>query len=188
MGRNKSFTALASRAGSFRDGDPEHRAEREDEAVRARSLAPLPSGGSLPYLRPSRRALPRGRSSRSRTRSRSRESGESGAWSEPCWKLIRIPREKGDLFELYDLVDDPRETKNLFPEFEGAAAKLQPLLEKLGCQSVVLDFFTGDVEATRNSEPYFRILRVLAEQILDLRLEQCGRAEARFRFTEKIRE
>jgi probable F420-dependent oxidoreductase len=41
-------------------------------------------------------------------------------------------------------------------------------LERLGCPYVVLDFFTGDVEATRHSEPYFRILRTLAEQILDL--------------------
>lgn len=44
-------------------------------------------------------------------------------------------------------------------------------LEKLGCPYVVLDFFTGDVEATRRSEPYFRILQMLAEKVLDLRRE-----------------
>ena len=35
------------------------------------------------------------------------------------WKLIQIPRAEGDLFELYDLVDDPGETKNLFAELAG---------------------------------------------------------------------
>jgi len=41
-------------------------------------------------------------------------------------------------------------------------------LEKLGCPSVLLDFFTGDVEATRSPEPYFRILELLKERVLDL--------------------
>jgi probable F420-dependent oxidoreductase len=41
-------------------------------------------------------------------------------------------------------------------------------LENLGCPYVVLDFFTGDVAATRDPEPCFRILRMLAEQVLDL--------------------
>lgn len=44
-------------------------------------------------------------------------------------------------------------------------------LEKLGCPYVILDFFTGDVEATRHAQPYFRILRTLAEQVLDLERE-----------------
>jgi probable F420-dependent oxidoreductase len=41
-------------------------------------------------------------------------------------------------------------------------------LEKLGCPYVLLDFFTGDVEATRSPETYFRVLETLEEQVLDL--------------------
>jgi probable F420-dependent oxidoreductase len=41
-------------------------------------------------------------------------------------------------------------------------------LEALGCTHVVLDTFTGDVEATRNVEASFRMLAVMAEQVLDL--------------------
>jgi probable F420-dependent oxidoreductase len=41
-------------------------------------------------------------------------------------------------------------------------------LEALGCPYVLLDFFTGDVEATRNPETYFRVLETLNEQVLDL--------------------
>ncbi len=41
-------------------------------------------------------------------------------------------------------------------------------LEKLGCTYVLLDFFTGDVEATRDPEPYFRVLETMREQVLDL--------------------
>jgi probable F420-dependent oxidoreductase len=42
------------------------------------------------------------------------------------------------------------------------------VLEKLGCPYVLLDFFTGDVEATRSPEPYFRVLETLEAQVLDL--------------------
>jgi hypothetical protein len=45
------------------------------------------------------------------------------------WKLIQIPREGGDLYELYNLVDDPGETRNLYAELAGEAAKLEPFLE-----------------------------------------------------------
>jgi arylsulfatase A-like enzyme len=45
------------------------------------------------------------------------------------WKLIQIPRAEGDLYELYDLVDDPGETRNRFADLPGEAAKLQPLLD-----------------------------------------------------------
>jgi hypothetical protein len=45
------------------------------------------------------------------------------------WKLIQIPREGGDVYELYNLVDDPGETQNLYPELAGEAAKLEPFLE-----------------------------------------------------------
>jgi probable F420-dependent oxidoreductase len=41
-------------------------------------------------------------------------------------------------------------------------------LEKLGCPYVLLDFFTGDVEATRSHETFFRVMEILAERVLDL--------------------
>jgi probable F420-dependent oxidoreductase len=41
-------------------------------------------------------------------------------------------------------------------------------LERLRCPYVLLDFFTGDVEATRQSAPYFRMMETLAEKVLDL--------------------
>jgi probable F420-dependent oxidoreductase len=41
-------------------------------------------------------------------------------------------------------------------------------LEKLRCPYVLLDFFTGDVEATRNADTYFRVMKTLAERIFDL--------------------
>jgi probable F420-dependent oxidoreductase len=41
-------------------------------------------------------------------------------------------------------------------------------LERLGCPYVLLDFFTGDVEATRLLEPMWRIMTTLADQVLDL--------------------
>jgi hypothetical protein len=44
---------------------------------------------------------------------------------------------------------------------------LQALAE-LGCQYVLLDSFYDDIEATQNSEAAWRMLAVLAEQVLDL--------------------
>jgi len=60
-----------------------------------------------------------------------------GNLPEGVTRLVRLRRkgrgltetEEGDLCELYDFVDDPKETTNLFPELAGEAAKLQPLLE-----------------------------------------------------------
>ncbi len=98
--------------------------------IEARSLAPLLRGGTLPYLAafaesaPARPQFPE--------QDKIYLTGIRGKWRmvrTDRWKLIWIPRENGDLYELYDLVDDPAETKNLFPELEGEAAKLQPLLE-----------------------------------------------------------
>jgi probable F420-dependent oxidoreductase len=41
-------------------------------------------------------------------------------------------------------------------------------LRKLGCPYVLLDFFTGDVEATRRLEPTWRVMATLADTVLDL--------------------
>jgi arylsulfatase A-like enzyme len=98
--------------------------------IEARSLTPLLRGGSLPYLEafaesaPARAQFPE--------QDKITLPGIRGKWRmvrTDRWKLIRIPRERGDVYELYDLVDDPGETKNLLPDLEGEAAKLQPLLD-----------------------------------------------------------
>ncbi len=44
-------------------------------------------------------------------------------------------------------------------------------LERVGAQHVLLDWFTGNIEATRNHEAGWRMLSVLAEQVLDLNHE-----------------
>jgi hypothetical protein len=41
-------------------------------------------------------------------------------------------------------------------------------LERLGCPYVLLDFFTGDVEATRDSARYFQVMEILSSKVLDL--------------------
>ena len=41
-------------------------------------------------------------------------------------------------------------------------------LRDLGAEHVTLDWFTGDLEATRNHERGWQMLATLAEQVLDL--------------------
>ena len=41
-------------------------------------------------------------------------------------------------------------------------------LEALGCTHVLLDTYYDDIEATRNVEASWRMLAVMAEQVLDL--------------------
>ena len=41
-------------------------------------------------------------------------------------------------------------------------------LEAMGASHVLLDTFTGDIEATRHHEHYWQMLTVTAEQILEL--------------------
>lgn len=98
--------------------------------VESRSLAPLLRGGTLPYLvalaesAPARPQFPE--------QDKITLPGIRGKWRmvrTDRWKLIQIPREEGDLYELYDLVEDPGETRDLYAELSGEAAKLSPFLE-----------------------------------------------------------
>ena len=42
-------------------------------------------------------------------------------------------------------------------------------LEELGCEYVLLDTFYDDLEAVKNNEAAWRLLAVMAEQVLDLK-------------------
>jgi arylsulfatase A-like enzyme len=95
----------------------------------ARSLEPLLEQKPLPYLpafaesAPARPLFPQQR--------RVYFEGNRGKWRmmrTERWKLILIPHPDGDIFELYDLVSDPQETKNLYDELPGEAGKLWPAL------------------------------------------------------------
>jgi arylsulfatase A-like enzyme len=101
-----------------------------DMQMEGESLKPLLEGRTLSYLpayaesAPYRHQFPQ--------QKRVFYKGNKGKWRmvrNERWKLILIPNPDGDIFELYDLVSDPGETKNLYDDFPGEAAKLWPLLQ-----------------------------------------------------------
>lgn len=54
---------------------------------------------------------------------------------------------------------------------EGSLAQIRrdfEALDTMGASHVLLDLFTGDLEATRRHGPYWKQLRVIAEEVLDL--------------------
>ena len=94
------------------------------------SLTPLVQGGSLPYLEAFAESAPR--RSMFPEHERIYFDGNRGKWRmlrTERWKLIRVPHPDGDRYELYDLVEDPEETTNLYDDLPGEAAKLVPVLE-----------------------------------------------------------
>ncbi|MGH9389706.1 MAG: sulfatase family protein, partial [Vicinamibacteria bacterium] len=122
--------------------------------IEARSLAPLLRGGTLPYLEafaesaPARPQFPE--------QDKIYLSGIRGKWRmvrTDRWKLILIPRAEGDLYELYDLVEDPGETKNLFAELPGEATKLSPLLEAWIARDPLRDSETSGEEGVEELDP-----------------------------------
>ena len=99
------------------------------DGVEATSLAPLLEGGSLPFLSafaesaPKRRMFPE--------QERIYFEGIRGKWRSlrtERWKLIKIPHPDGDRYELYDIVSDPEESRNLYDELPGEAFRLVPIL------------------------------------------------------------
>jgi arylsulfatase A-like enzyme len=101
----------------------------ETTEMAGRSLGPLLEQKPLPYLpafaesAPARPLFPQ--------QTRVYFEGNRGKWRmirTERWKLIQIPHPDGDIFELYDLVSDPQETKNLYAELPGEAGKLWPTL------------------------------------------------------------
>lgn len=122
--------------------------------IEARSLAPLLRGGSLPYLTAFAESAP------GRTQFPEQDKiylpGIRGKWRmvrTDRWKLIQIPRDDGDLYELYDLVDDPGETRNLFADFAGEAAKLQPLLKAWMAKDPLRDSESSGEEGLEELDP-----------------------------------
>jgi arylsulfatase A-like enzyme len=95
------------------------------------SLVPLLENRSLPYLKAFAESAPKRPLFSGQPRVY--YDGNKGKWRmvrDDRWKLILIPHPDGDIFELYDLVSDPGETRNLYEELPGEAAKLWPSLQE----------------------------------------------------------
>jgi len=123
-------------------------------AIEARSLLPLLRGGTLPYLVAFAESAP----ARSQFPEQERVflPGIRGKWRmvrTDRWKLIQIPREGSDVYELFNLVDDPGETLNLFAELPGEAAKLQPLLEAWIASDPLRDSESAGEEGLEDLDP-----------------------------------
>ena len=72
--------------------------------------------------------------------------GDAGKWRmvrTGRWKLIRIPKETGPVYELYDLRADPGETADLAAEQPEVVRRLAPSLEE----------WVARVEGTAGAEP-----------------------------------
>lgn len=137
------------------------------EAIEAKSLVPLLTGGSLPFLEafaesaPLRPQFPE--------QDRVYFSGNRGKWRmvrTERWKLIRIPHPEGDRHELYDLERDPFETRNLFQDLPGEAGRIAPSLDAWMA-----------VDASRNSETQEETAEELDPASLD-QLRALGYLEA----------
>ena len=99
------------------------------DKVEAVSLAPLLRGESIDFLDAFAEAAPQ--RAMFPENDRVYLPGNGGKWRmirTERWKLIKIPHPEGDRYELYDLVSDPGETKNLYEELPGEAQKLAPRL------------------------------------------------------------
>ena len=99
------------------------------EGVEATSLAPLLEGGSVPFLNAFAESAPKRRMFLEQERIYF--EGIRGKWRSlrtERWKLIKIPHPDGDRYELYDIVIDPKESRNLYNELPGEALKLVPVL------------------------------------------------------------
>jgi arylsulfatase A-like enzyme len=122
--------------------------------LEAVSLVPVLTGGSIPFLSafaesaPERAMFPEN--------DRVFFPGNRGKWRmvrTERWKLIRIPHPDGDRFELYDLVSDPGETRNLVHELPGEVAKLKPLLQDWATRDPLSEQETTDDEAVEGLDP-----------------------------------
>ncbi|MEK7283241.1 MAG: sulfatase [Acidobacteriota bacterium] len=78
--------------------------------------------------------------------------GPAGKWSSAFdgrYKLIHIPKPGGEILELYDLLHDPAETRNLAPDGAGPAVRLR----LLGELQRFVDYGTGNPAGPHEMDP-----------------------------------